>query len=117
DVAGPIRQMQLYTRNSIYLADLYNVNNMTKILTKVNTKLDDFLTYDTASGSTGTSTVKGTQSILRRNNLPNISVIETADLKDNGGGVYTLTTTSSVEPMRTDGLVCSLSLTEPLYVE
>src|SRR5690606_36043259 len=67
DVASVIRQMQLYTRSSIYLADLYNVNNMTKIITKCDTRLDEYLSYDSAPAGKGVVPT-GTQSILRRNN-------------------------------------------------
>ena len=72
DVVSPIRQMQLYTRNSISLADLYNVNNMKKIVTKSNTKLDEYLTYDNTTAGLGLNAfVPGTQSTLRRSNVAN----------------------------------------------
>lgn len=132
DVAGPIRQMQLYTRNSIYLADLYNVNSMTKILTKINTKLDDFLTFDDAEPSDGNGTaVPGTQSILRRNKYALSSLLNYTgfgsdeDGKNPVGGagivvsadIKTPTLKVLLYPLRPDKSSYSQSFTEPLYLD
>lgn len=46
DCVTPIRQIQLYTRGGIYLCDLDNVPNYTKIVSKPETKLEEFLDYD-----------------------------------------------------------------------
>ena len=67
DVLGAIRQIQLYTRNAIYLADIYNANNMTKVMCKPNISLKDFLTYDVGAGGAANTNGTGTFSTLSRN--------------------------------------------------
>jgi len=53
DCLTPIRYMQLYTANSVYLADLSEVANMTKVLWKVEIPFDEYITYDRFFNNTG----------------------------------------------------------------
>lgn len=55
DVLSSIRQMQLYTRSGLYLCDINEVANYTKFVTKAETPLKEYLTYDTyANGGVAT---------------------------------------------------------------
>jgi len=44
DELSPIRQIQLYTRSGIYLCDLQEVANYTKLVWKTDTKFEEFIT-------------------------------------------------------------------------
>jgi len=94
DVLPMIRTIQLYTRGGVYLCDLNFVHNMTKIVNKAETKLDDFLCYDASVGAIlaniGTA---GTVRTLRRLNV------------DAGAG------------QRHDNTPSNVPFTEPLYLQ
>lgn len=47
DCAAPIRQLQLYTRGGIYLADINELANYTNVIWKAEIKQEEFLKYDT----------------------------------------------------------------------
>lgn len=95
DVLSVIRTIQLYTISGIYLCDLNYVNNMTKIVNKAETNLNEFLSYDTALATAALPTINanGQASVLRRSNL----------LSNNNS--------------RYDGSVSEINYTENLYVD
>lgn len=53
DCFAPIRQLQLYTRSGIYLADINEVANYTKIMWKADIPIQEYLTYDTFQNNVG----------------------------------------------------------------
>lgn len=67
DVLTPIRQLQLYTRSGIYLCDLNEVPNFTKVTLKPETSLEEFLTYDNGVDA-GAAATKGTARYFAPNN-------------------------------------------------
>lgn len=52
DVFPFIRQIQLYTRGGLFLADVNNLDVYTKAVFKTDTKLEDFLTFEKHTAST-----------------------------------------------------------------
>lgn len=107
DCVFPIRQIQLYTKSGIYLCDLLEVGNYTKIVSKAETKLDDFLTYPLVQGNDIVSNSWGRFSC--RNNALVSSNTRTAASpfaqRFDGGG-----TTPAVSN-------ASINYTEPKYLE
>jgi hypothetical protein len=67
DVFPYIRQIQLYTRGGLFLGDIGNLDNYTKAVWKSDTKLEEFLTSDTASPN-ATAGIGGESQALRRSN-------------------------------------------------
>jgi|688.fasta_scaffold60564_6 hypothetical protein len=59
DCLAPVRQIQVYTRGGLYLCDINEVGVYTQIVSKAETKLDDFMTYDRGDGREGTSLGSG----------------------------------------------------------
>jgi hypothetical protein len=57
DCLALIRQMQLYTRSNIYVADIYELQNYTSIVWKPLTKLQNYLTFDQATNAGAGQTV------------------------------------------------------------
>jgi hypothetical protein len=53
DCLTPIYQFQIYTRGTVYVVDVSEVANYTKIVWKREVSLDDFLTTDTFSSGVG----------------------------------------------------------------
>lgn len=70
DVFGYIRQIQLYTRGGLFLADIQNFDNYTKAVWKTDIKLEDFLTFDktNSGGATTAALVSGFGQGIRPNN-------------------------------------------------
>lgn len=77
---APVRHIQLYTRGGLFLCDVPYLPQYTNVVWKPETKLEDFLTYDThtAAGNTGNgrlfrrsnSTVDNADVSQRPNNTP-----------------------------------------------
>lgn len=55
DCMAPIRQLQLYTRSGIYIADINEVGNYTKVSWKVEINQKEFLDYDKGFNGIGTT--------------------------------------------------------------
>jgi len=53
DCLAPIRQIQLYTRSGLYLADINEVANYTKVMWKADIPIQEYLTYDTFYNGNG----------------------------------------------------------------
>lgn len=53
DCLAPIRQIQLQTRNGVMLCDVNNVNVVTKMIWKPETKLEDFMALECHGGGVG----------------------------------------------------------------
>lgn len=100
DCFTPFRQLQLYTRSGIYLCDLNEVSNYTKVVWKPETKIEDFLEYDYVGNNTVYPGRAGRY--LCRNNTLNTSVTKTLPLPFGG---------------RHDATVSDLNYTEPKYLE
>lgn len=103
DVFPSIRQIQLYTRGGIFLADINNFDDYTKAVWKSDIKLEDFLTYDVMDNGSGFGYG------LRRNN-----VVATASALGCRYGVGISTDAADVR--RSNGAAPSVSYTEPLYL-
>lgn len=65
DCLTPIRQIQFVTRTGIYMCDIDNVPNYTKIVWKAETPLQEYLTYDKFRSGTATVTSVGAGRYLR----------------------------------------------------
>lgn len=53
DLLPTIRQLQLYTRGGLFLCDINNFDNYTKVVLKPETSLEEFLTYETMAHNIG----------------------------------------------------------------
>ena len=69
DCLTPFLTVQLYTRSGIYLCDLTNLTNYTKIAWKPETKLQEFLDFD-YQGNDSVYTNSNGQMLCRNNTLP-----------------------------------------------
>jgi hypothetical protein len=100
DCFTPFRQLQLYTRSGIYLCDLNEVSNYTKVVWKPETKLQDFLEYD-FMGNSAVSTESVGRYLCRNNTLQNA------------------TTNTLLAPYghRYDNSASNLAYTEPKYLD
>lgn len=72
DCFTPFRQLQLYTRSGIYLCDLNEISNYTKIVWKPETKLQEFLDYDYQGNNTVYTESVG-RFLCRNNTLQNVN--------------------------------------------
>jgi hypothetical protein len=70
DCFNPFRQLQLYTRSGIYLCDLNEVGNYTKVMWKPEIKLEEFLDYDYLGNATVYTESNG-RYLCRNNTLQN----------------------------------------------
>lgn len=101
------RQLQLYTRSGIYICDLNELANYTKVIWNAETELEDFLNYGMMSGlvgAAGDATVRpgalGAGSHFQRSNAAT-GTIQTSRLNT---GAFAAAGTSD------------LNYTEPMYV-
>lgn len=97
DALTPFRQIQLYTRGGVYLADINAVNTYTNCSWKADTKLQDFLTFDQALRAAG----GGTTQFLQRNN----SLVTAAAADANTPSAQRFNNTAS-----------NINYTEPIYL-
>lgn len=65
DCLTPIRQIQLVTRTGIYMCDVDNIPNYTKVVWKAETPLQEYLGYDKFRSGTTTVTSVGAGRYLR----------------------------------------------------
>jgi hypothetical protein len=100
DCFTPFRQIQLYTRSGVYLCDLNEVSNYTKVMWKPETKLEQFTEYDLVGNADVYS--ESVSRLFSRNN----SVINSAT-----------TTTTAPFALRWNNTSSSISYTEPKYLE
>jgi hypothetical protein len=93
DVFTPIRQMQLYTRSGIYLCDLNELPNFTKVTLKPETRFEEYITYD--------------------------SFVNAGAGAYNGAGRYLtpINTIAAANQRPQDSSAVSRSYTEPQYIE
>jgi hypothetical protein len=70
DTVSTFFQMQLYTRSGIYLCDIQNVSNYTKIASKPETRLQEFIDYDVYGNSTNYTESNG-RFLCRSNSVAN----------------------------------------------
>lgn len=87
DCLSPIYQIQLYTRGGTHLVDLNDVDLFTKVVTKAETKFEDYMNYPTITGTGNDDDVKKVLAcrLLGKNGSPTA-----ANSPDHSGGASTL---------------------------
>lgn len=100
DCVTPIRQIQFYTRSGIYMCDLSEANVYTKIATKPETKLEEYLDYDIIS-NTAVNIYSSHRYLARNNSLQNSATV-------------TLLAPYAIRP---NGVNSDVAYTETKYIE
>mgnify|MGYP001346110071 CR=1 FL=1 len=108
DVIGMFRTIQLYTRAGVYLCDLNFVHNMTKVVNKAETKLEDMLSFDVAEGAPGGTAAGG----------PGVITLIYPSVNNSGinAGMRRINTAAGNE-VRHDNTQCNVAYTESLYLQ
>jgi hypothetical protein len=103
DIMPSFRQVQLYTRGGLFLADINNFDDYTKAVLKIETKMEEYLTWDKYGHLSGTS------NSLRQNNVVGVA--------NNLGCRYGVGVAGDANvPARSNGSAASVSYIEPTYL-